>query len=133
LPRDLGRRLGAFHSTEIPFFLGTGRNAVSFMTGRLFTSASEPGRAVLSDAVMRYLAAFARTGNPNATTGAALPAWMPWDPADGGFKALVMDVDGTALRFSALRESPSLASIMTEAPASGGAGADMGLLKEIAQ
>ena len=131
LPRDLGRRLGAFHSTEIPFFLGTGVNSVSFLTGRFLTAANEPGRRVLTDAVMRYLAAFARTGNPNDTVGAPLPAWEPWDPADGGFKALAMDVDGVALQFSALREAPSLASIRAKAPASAGAGGDMGLLKDI--
>jgi para-nitrobenzyl esterase len=131
LPGDLGRRLGAFHSTEIPFFLGTGVNAVSFLTGRFLTSANEPGRKVLTDAVMRYLAAFARTGNLNDMTGTPLPAWEPWDPANGGFKALVMDMDGTALHFSVLRGAPSLASIKAEAPASAGAGGDMGLLKEI--
>ena len=133
LPRDLGRRLGAFHSTEIPFFLGTGRNSVSFMTGQFLTSTNEPGRKVLTDAVMRYLAAFARTGNPNGTTGGPLPAWEAWDPADGGFKAMVMDVDGAALHFSALRESPSLDSITSMAPAKAGDDADMGLLKEIVE
>jgi len=131
LPGDLGRRLGAFHSTEIPFFLGTGVNAVSFLTGRFLTSANEPGRKVLTDAVMRYLAAFARTGNPNDTTGTPLPAWEPWDPADSGYKALVMDVDGDTLHFSVLRDAPSLASINAQAPPSAGAGGDMGLLKEI--
>jgi para-nitrobenzyl esterase len=133
LPGNLGKRLGAFHSTEIPFFLGTGTNAVSFLTGQLFTTANEPGRKVLTDAAMRYLAAFARTGNPNDTTGAPLPAWEPWDPADGGFKALVMDVDGAALRFSALRESPSLASLRLMAPANADAGGKMGLLEDIAE
>jgi para-nitrobenzyl esterase len=131
LPGDLGRRLGAFHSTEIPFFLGTGVNAVSFLTGRFLTSANEPGRKVLTDAVMRYLAAFARTGNPNETTGTPLPVWEPWDPVDGGFKALIMDVDGAALLFTVLRGTPSLASIKAEAPASAGAGGDMGMLREI--
>ncbi len=133
LPGDLGRRLGAFHSTEVPFFLGTGVNAVSFLTGRFFTAANEPGRKVLTDAVMRYLAAFARTGNPNPTSGAPLPAWEPWDPADGGFKALVMDVDGAALHFSALRDSPSLDSIRAMAPPAAGVGSDMGLLGGITE
>ncbi len=133
LPGELGRRLGAFHSTEIPFFLGTGVNSVSFLTGQFLTSANEPGRKVLTDAAMRYLAAFARTGNPNDTTGAPLPAWEPWDTAEGGFKALVMDVDGTALHFSALRDSPTLASIQLRAPASTDAAGDIGMLKEIAE
>ncbi len=131
MPGDLGQRLGALHSVEVPFFLGTGVSSVSFLTGRFFTAANEPGRRALTDAVMRYLAAFARTGNPNDAIGAPLPAWEPWDPADGGFKALVMDVDGSALRFSALRDNPSLASIRAGAPASD-TGA-MGLLGDIAE
>ena len=130
MPGNLGRRLGAFHSIEIPFFLGTGLSSVSFLTGRFFTSTNEPGRRVLTDAAMRYLAAFARTGNPNDTAGTPLPAWEPWDPADGGFKALVMDVEGTALRFSVLRDTPSLAAIRATAPEYGNGAVDMGLLGE---
>jgi para-nitrobenzyl esterase len=139
LPGDLGRRLGAFHSVEIPFFLGTESNSVSFLTGPIFTAANRPGRAALTGAAMRYLAAFARTGNPNdtadvggagAASGAPLPAWEPWDRADGGFKALVMDVDGPALSFSVLRESPSLDSIEAGAPQATGVGGDLGLLKD---
>jgi para-nitrobenzyl esterase len=133
LPRDLGRRLGAFHSTEIPFFLGTGTNAVSILTGPLLTSSSEPGRRVLTDAVMRYLAAFARTGNPNPVDGAPLPAWDPWNPAEGGFKALVMDVDGTQLRFSVLRDAPTLDQIRERAPALALAAQDTMGLEEAAE
>jgi para-nitrobenzyl esterase len=120
LPGDLGRRLGAFHATEIPFFLGTDTNSVSFLTGQILTAASEPGRRVLTAAVMRYLAAFARTGDPNPVDGAGgapLPRWEPWDASDGGYKALVMDVEGTALRFSVLRDAPTLSQIQAATPA----------------
>ena len=146
MPGDLGRKLGAFHSLEIPFFLGTGTSSLSFIAGRFFTKANEPGRAALTDAAMRYLSAFARTGNPNdvegavstgsqsggpRASGAPLPLWEPYDPSEGGFKALVMDVDGAALAFSVLRDSPSLAAIRETAPAAAGPDADMGLLKEM--
>ncbi len=130
MPGDLGSRLGAFHSVEIPFFLGTGTSAVSFLTGRFFTKANEPGRKALTDAAMRWLAAFARTGDPN-NAGASLPRWEPWDPADGGVKAMVMDADSAAPRFSVLRESPSLAQIRATAPAAAGSDADMGIFKEL--
>ena len=71
-------------------------------------------------------------GTPGGAAGgsAALPLWEQYDPADGGFKALVMDVDGAALRFSVLRDSPTLAAIRAQAPA-GVENADMGLLKEL--
>jgi hypothetical protein len=81
---------------------------------------------------MRYLAAFARTGDPNQATGTPLPVWEPWDAAEGGFKALVMDVDGDAPRFSVLRDSPSLAWIRAQAPVWEGSGA-LGLLEEIVE
>lgn len=133
LPGALGHRLGAFHSTEIPFFLGTGVNAVSFLTGRFLTKTNAPGRKALTSAAMRYLAAFARTGNPNDTSGPPLPAWEQWDPAAGGFKALVMDVDGAELHFSTLRESPSLAAIKALARDLPEASNGLGLLADFAE
>lgn len=117
LPDDLGLRLGAFHSIEVPFFLGTDTNSVTFLTGNYYTERNRPGRARLIDAAMRYLASFARTGNPNHAAGAPLPAWPSWDPADGGDKALVMDVDGSELAFTVLRESLTMQSIRLQAAA----------------
>jgi hypothetical protein len=66
---------------------------------------------------MRYLASFARTGDPNNVTGAPLPVWPAWDPADGGDKALVMDVDGSELSFEILRDSLTPESIRQKAEA----------------
>ena len=117
LPGDLGPRLGAFHSIEVPFFLGTDTNAVSFITGNYYTSQNKPGRVKLIDTAMRYLAAFARTGDPNNGAGAPLPVWPAWDPADGGDKALVMDVDGSELSFTILKESLTPESIRQKAEA----------------
>jgi para-nitrobenzyl esterase len=75
LGTDLSRMLGAAHGLEIPFVFGhfdLGREA-----SRLFTAANEPGRRELSDAMMSYWAAFARTGNPGRGDGKR-PAWPAW-------------------------------------------------------
>jgi hypothetical protein len=59
----------------------------------LFSWQNEPGRKALSAAMMRYLASFARTGNPNPADG-SLPPWAPWSRAPGGPKYIVFDVRG---------------------------------------
>jgi para-nitrobenzyl esterase len=98
LPNEWGRELGAFHSLDIPFFLGHDSVAMVFQAF-LFSWQNEPGRKALSSAMMRYLASFARTGNPNpadvSLPGAALPPWEPWSRAPGGPKKIVFDVRGT--------------------------------------
>jgi para-nitrobenzyl esterase len=86
LPGSWGRRLGAFHTLEIPFFLGTETINGVFLTGRLFTAANRPGRRDLSAGIMRYLAAFARSGDPNPGGGDALPPWRARTP--GGIQGI---------------------------------------------
>jgi len=87
LPGNWGRRLGSFHSLEIPFFLGTDTvNAV--MGWFLFSGKNEPGRRALSGAMMAAMARFIRTGDPN---GPGAPAWPAWTNAPGGPKCLVLD------------------------------------------
>ncbi|MFZ4614807.1 MAG: carboxylesterase/lipase family protein [Rectinemataceae bacterium] len=117
LPGDMGQRLGAFHSIEVPFFLGTDTSSVAFITGNYYTAQNRPGRDRLIDADLRYLAAFARTGDPNNYTGSPLPLWPAWDPAEDGDKALVMDVDGSELAFSVLKEKLTAESIRQQAVA----------------
>ncbi len=73
MPGSMGTRLGAFHSIEVPFFLGTDVNSVIFATGNYYTEKNKAGRRDLSAAIMDYLASFARTGNPNASTKRELP------------------------------------------------------------
>ncbi len=117
LPGDRGLRLGAFHSIEVPFFLGTDTNSVSLLTGNYYTARNKPGRVALISAAMRYLAAFARTANPNPVSGDPLPVWPAWDPAEGGEKALVMDTEGSGIAFTVLRESITPETIRQQAEA----------------
>jgi para-nitrobenzyl esterase len=89
LPGNWGRRLGAFHSLEVPFFLGT-RTLNVAMGWVLFTRRNEPGRMALSAAMMAAIARFIRTGDPN---GPGAPPWPAWSNGAGGPKSLVLDAD----------------------------------------
>jgi para-nitrobenzyl esterase len=66
------------------------------MTYWAFNEANRPGREALSDAMMAYVARFARTGNPNATCS-VLPEWEPWSNEVDAPKCILFDVDGDAL------------------------------------
>jgi hypothetical protein len=89
MPGRWGRRLGAFHSLEIPFFLGT--DTVNGVMGWfLFSRKNEPGRRELSAAMMAAIARFIRTGDPN---GPGAPSWPAWSNEVGGPKSLVLDAD----------------------------------------
>jgi para-nitrobenzyl esterase len=106
LPGHWGDRLGAFHSLEIPFFLGTDTIFGPLGSSFLFTEASRPGREALSASITAYLASFLRSGDPNqpvsrsAGDGEApavnLPHWSPWSNEPGGPKCLRLDVRGGA-------------------------------------
>jgi para-nitrobenzyl esterase len=94
MPGNWGRRLGAFHSLEIPFFLGTD-TLEGVLQGLLFTRANEPGRKALSAAMMDYVAQFARTGDPNRQNS-GLPEWKPWTNAAGEEKLMILDANNTS-------------------------------------
>jgi para-nitrobenzyl esterase len=94
MPGNWGRRLGAFHSLEIPFFLGTDTVDGVFQNA-LYTRKNEPGRTALSAAMMEYAAQFARTGDPNRP-GSGLPEWRPWTNSIGAPKCIVFDATADA-------------------------------------
>ncbi len=78
---------GAGHAMEISFFFGGDES----LWGYGYNPDNDtPGRVALSDAMMRYLANFAKTGNPN---GAGLPVWRKWSNRDGGPKVILFDSD----------------------------------------
>lgn len=86
---NVSRLVGAAHGFEIPFVLG------SFNLGPqsklLFDAANEPGRKVLSDAMMSYWAEFATSGRPGRGRGGNLPEWPSWSLTDGEPRLLVLD------------------------------------------
>lgn len=66
---------GAAHAFDLPFLFGT--FGPSLFANIANSSANQPGRLALSQAMMRSLAAFARDGDPNAPAalGVHWPAW----------------------------------------------------------
>lgn len=90
LPGNYGNTLGAHHALEVSFVLGHWEEWL-LPTGNdiFFTEDNAEGRKNLSEAIMKYLAAFAHNGNPN---GDSLPAWEPFT-VDGDFKAIMFDVN----------------------------------------
>ncbi|MDX1736455.1 MAG: carboxylesterase family protein [Halioglobus sp.] len=91
LPLDFGETGGAFHSAEISFMMG---NEDIFIfpafTDIFFTPANAASRATMSEIMVSYWSSFARSGDPN---GSSLPLWEPWSNAEGGFKAVTLDVN----------------------------------------
>ncbi len=92
LPGGWGHSLGAFHSEEVPFFLGTDTLDV-LLHIILFTPENQTARKALSTAMMAYAANFARNGDPNPS-GGLLPKWAPWENKPGAGKCIVFDVQG---------------------------------------
>ena len=78
LPGSWGRRLGAMHTLEIPFFLGTDSINGPLITALLFNNANRTSRNLLRDSVMAYTYNFIRTGTPNPG-GASAVIWPEWD------------------------------------------------------
>ena len=109
LPRDLGRNLGAHHAAEIPFFLGMGIGDIAIIIGKTHNNRNRPGREKLRELCMKYLANFARTGDPNAKD---LPNWPGWQNIEGKEKVLVLDANNDDLRLSYLTEIISVQDIL---------------------
>ena len=97
-----GQELGAHHAAEIPFFLGMGEADLALLTGKTHSDHNRPGREKLTDLCMKYLANFARTGNPNHDD---LPIWPVWDNSEGHDKMIVLDAGINDLKISYLKET----------------------------
>ncbi len=109
LPKIKGQELGAYHGSELPFFLGTSGSDFAFLIGKTHTKDNQIGREKLKDLCMNYLASFARTGNPNHTD---LPNWPAWDNIEGKDKVLVLDADFTDLRLSYSSETITVQDVL---------------------
>lgn len=100
---------GAGHAAEISFFHGTGEGLFSLP----FTEQNRPGREALQNAMMDYLADFARDGNPNGQFSASELAWQPWSNTAGADKVIVFDATDTATDISMSNEELTLDSVNT--------------------
>ena len=95
LPGRKGLWYGAFHSLDVPFFLGTG-TIHGPLSIRYFRRSNRAGREELSAAMMRYTASFLRTGSPGAEN-ADLPEWVAWSNEPSAPKSLILDYRNDAL------------------------------------
>jgi para-nitrobenzyl esterase len=109
LPGNKGRELGAHHAAEIPFFYGMGGGEIALLTGKTHNKHNQSGRKKLKDLCMRYLANFARTGNPNQDD---LPVWPMWDNSEEPDKVLVLDAGYDDLRISYLKEKLTIQGVI---------------------
>ncbi len=95
LPGKWGAKLGAAHTFEIPFFLGTDSLNGPLYTSRLFTRGNREARKLLSGVMMDYVSSFVRSGDPNPPgANGTRPRWEPWSNELGEPKGIVFDVDG---------------------------------------
>lgn len=99
---------GAGHAMEIGFFFG----ADTSMWGYSYSPENDTaGRVELQEAMMRYLANFAKKGNPN---GSGLPVWKKWSNKEGKPKAIVFDADFDQALISMSDEEVTFAGIQFE-------------------
>ncbi len=82
---------GAAHAWELSFFFGT-KHSLGNRSYSGFTQANEAGRKDLQDAIMAYIAQFARTGDPNPPKS-RLPRWGKWTNGSDSPKMIVFDAD----------------------------------------
>lgn len=78
-PKPLDFLLGAAHAVDIPFVFHNFDRGDNQLTRVLWCAKTRPSCEALSAAMMRYVAQFARTGDPN---GGGLPSWQPWTSGD---------------------------------------------------
>jgi para-nitrobenzyl esterase len=90
LPRPFDTIYGAAHTFDLPFVFGN--FGPSLYSRILATNANRHGRLALSEAMMKSIGAFARSGNPNH--GTLGTDWKPWP------SRLVFDADDEAARIS---------------------------------
>jgi para-nitrobenzyl esterase len=110
LPGEWGKRLGSFHSLDVPFFLGTDTIEGALFARLLFTRENRAGRKALSAAMMGYVARLVRTGNPN-DPASGLPEWLPWSNEQGGPKHIVFNVQGDAPAIAMSTDETTIAGI----------------------
>lgn len=97
LGSSAGRKMGAFHALEIPFFLQTDTVLGNILPFKFFTRRNEPGRVALQRTMGSYLIQYVRKGSPNGT---GLPAWPRWDEMspEPGFMVFDASEDGAFVR-----------------------------------
>ncbi len=116
LGTDLALILGASHGMEIPFVFGHFQFGDETMTDFVFDEVGEPGRRILSDAMMSYWAEFAYTGAPGRGRADALPLWSAWLASDGQFLVFDTPADGGIRMSSATVSAENIVALLGSDP-----------------
>ena len=90
---DLAKLVGASHTLEIGFVLGTFDSPYTDPFGFFFTDDNEAQRVKLSERMMAYWGNFAHTGDPSDGPKATPTPWRAWSPSD--HRMIVFDTDAT--------------------------------------
>ncbi|UCG83133.1 MAG: carboxylesterase family protein [Dehalococcoidia bacterium] len=112
IPDPWGFRIGASHGLDIPFFFG-GDDFFGPLSSMIFTEENRPGREALSDAIMAYVASFARTGDPNAP-GSGLPEWKHWSNEADAPKLILWDANNVDIDISMSTMELTTSSVKAE-------------------
>jgi para-nitrobenzyl esterase len=98
---------GALHTLDIPFFFGDD----SDIWGYAFTPENDTaGRKALANKMMKYMANFAYTGNPNQGPYESLPQWQKWSNEPEAAKTILFDADADQALLSMSTEEVSIAA-----------------------
>ncbi len=100
---------GSAHASEISFFMA----AKQGLFGVEFNDQNRAGVEALQNAMMTYLAAFTRSGNPNATDS-NLPIWESWSNQPGEPKVMILDADKTNLKLGMITEEVTVEWVLEE-------------------
>lgn len=94
---------GAVHGMDIPFFFG---GDTDLWGGIAFSPENDTlGRQALSEAMMKYVANFACTGNPSSIfLPSGLPVWRKWSNREGEPKVIVFDATETDIDIGMISE-----------------------------
>jgi len=103
--------VGAGHAFDIPFWQGADQG----LFGLSFKKENEKGRKDTQKAMMKYLAEFAKKGDPNKKgkkgRKGGLIKWEAWSNEDGGPKALEIDADKKRVILNMSSETVTFADV----------------------
>jgi len=102
---------GAGHAMEIPFFFGSDTS----MWGYSFSPGNDTaGRAELQGYMMKYIANFCRTGNPNVGPFIIPFKWTQWSNTPGESKVILFDSNADESVLEISNEEVTFSAVTTE-------------------
>lgn len=104
--------IGSGHAFDLSFFFGWDYDTWGNVS---FSKENEKGRKELQKAMMSYIAAFAKTGNPNKGTK-GLPNWVKWTNSEGP-KSIVFGADLKKAKINMMNEEYTREEILAEVEA----------------